>query len=322
MHEFEPIIRSFLEKQTGVEIQIESMGEIADGPQGYSGALLRYFGVDYAINESRFQRTVIIKDASLVERKAYAYLNQLGLSIPAGYASDLTSDDSQPLCLQHAGAPLPKGERLEELALALAELHVANLGLPADLAWLPKLDAKYAADFLVDACWRSAWESVKNGGDFIDANGNHHGQPKPGGDFLKAFGHCEEGLEAAAETFVKTVKMLWDEGDSLTLIHGDLHGDHVYVDDGKVYIIDWGTAMAAPFYLDLPNVFSRDEALGYREGLAQLGYVVPEETFLAIYDAIKPFVGFKYFGVGLWNWCFGDPPHQPETVMHFIDMIV
>ena len=43
---------------------------------------------------------------------------------------------------------------------------------------------------------------------------------------------------------------------------------------------------------------------------------------ISYYDAASVYPGFKCFGVGLGNWCFGDPPHRREHVLHFIDMIV
>jgi hypothetical protein len=75
-------------------------------------------------------------------------------------------------------------------------------------------------------------------------------------------------------------------------------------------------------YVDLPNIFSRDGALGYRAALAERGHDIPPAEFLARYDAALPYPGFKYFGIGLWNWCYGDPPHRRASVQHFIHMVV
>ena len=77
-----------------------------------------------------------------------------------------------------------------------------------------------------------------------------------------------------------------------------------------------------PLYVDLPNYFSREEALLYRDALAELGHDLPPDEFLARYDAASPYPGFKYFGIGLWNWCYGDPPHRRDSVLHFIDMVL
>jgi hypothetical protein len=37
---------------------------------------------------------------------------------------------------------------------------------------------------------------------------------------------------------------------------------------------------------------------------------------------VRPYPGFKYFGMGLWNWRYGDPPHQARHVYHFMKMIL
>jgi hypothetical protein len=180
----------------------------------------------------------------------------------------------------------------------------------------------FMAQGLIKACWRDAWESLMAGGEFIDGYGGSWGMPQPGGDFAAEFAPYTQPIEKAAENFLNTIRQLWEEGDSLTLIHADFHQDHVLSDGKRPYLIDWGTACYGPFYLDLPNYFTRDEALGYRDALEALGHSIPLEKFLAYYDAVSAYPGFKYFGVGLGNWCFGDPPHRREHVLHFINMIL
>ena len=46
---------------------------------------------------------------------------------------------------------------------------------------------------------------------------------------------------------------LWEAGDSLTLIHADLHDQHVRSHGGRAYVIDWGQAHYGPLYVDLAN---------------------------------------------------------------------
>jgi hypothetical protein len=37
---------------------------------------------------------------------------------------------------------------------------------------------------------------------------------------------------------------------------------------------------------------------------------------------MRPYAGFKYFGVGLWNRRYGNPPHQNARGQHFADMVL
>lgn len=316
------LIYSAVQKFSGDEVELNSVTELEGGAHGFSGAEIRYFDVTYSISDLLYQRTLVVKNAELNERKTYAHLNSQNVSIPLSYSDDLVSNVPQPLCLQHVGNPVQKGEQIQKSAEALAKLHAANLGNVEELSWLPTLDVQYVKEFLLEACWRRAWSSLSQGGEFIDGNGHNHGNPKSGGDFTKAFGGYEKNIKEEADKLVETVNYLWANPHSLTLIHGDLHNDHFYFDGQEVHIIDWGSARFGPFYFDLPNFFTREEALIYRAELEALGHKVPETTFLAHFDAVKSFVGFKYFGIGLWNWCFSDPPHQNESVMHFINMII
>lgn len=109
-------------------------------------------------------------------------------------------------------------------------------------------------------------------------------------------------LEVAATRFLADMVRLWAEGDSLTLIHADLHGDHVLVNGGKPYIIDWEQARYGSFYLDLPNYFPPGAARHYREALAKFGHDIPEAAFMERYRMASRYVGFKYMGYTLWSY--------------------
>lgn len=74
--------------------------------------------------------------------------------------------------------------------------------------------------------------------------------------------------------------------------------------------------------MDLPNYFSREEALLYRDALADLGHDIPRDEFLAGYAAADPYPGFKYFGIGLSQWRNGTPPRQHSSVRYWIDMVL
>lgn len=123
-----------------------------------------------------------------------------------------------------------------------------------------------------------------------------------------------------AARFLREMTALWEAGDTLTLLHCDFHGGNVRWQGEQPHLLDWEQAHYGPLFIDLPNFFSRDEALVYREALADLGHAIPSDTFLAGYDAARPYVGFKYFGIGLSNWQHGDPARRHAAVQYWIDL--
>src|SRR5581483_3117460 len=85
------------------------------------------------------------------------------------------------------------------------------------------------------------------------------------------------------------------------------HDDHVRADGDRAYLIDWGQARYGPLYLDLPNYFTPDEALLYRDALAELGHAIPTDLFLQRYRQATRYPGFKYIGFVLYMWRPGQP---------------
>ncbi len=315
------LIRAMLAARTGPDVHLVEVRQ-QDGAQGFSGASVRYFDVQYRHGSVPAQATLVVKDAPLAERRVLAWLGARGGAVPRSHSLDLATDAPSAVCMQYVGDAQPPAERVPQVARALAAIHAAGMGHVQDLSWLPRADAGFAAEWIVHACWRDPWQHVLAGDEYVDAFGNHWGPPKAGGDFAAQLGAYTQPLEGAAARFVEAVARLWDEGDSLTLIHADFHGDHARLFEDHEYIIDWGFAHYGPLYIDLPNYFTRDDALLYRDALAELGHEIPADVFLTNYDAVRPYPGFKYFGIGLWNWCYGDPPHRREYVTHFIDMIM
>jgi hypothetical protein len=315
------LIEATLRGHVAADVEVVSI-ERWEVEQGYSGAELGYYDVAYSYAGSVRKIKLVTKEASLVERKTLARLGAQGLAVPFSYSTALTTDADALVCMKYVGEVFQAENREREVVKALAAIHFANLERRGELDWLPFADGEYIEQWTIQSCWRNGWQSLLGGGEFIDGYGQNWGAPKAGRDFAAEFAEFTEPLEKAAENMLATIRQLWDEGDSLTLIHADLHHDHVHWDGKRPYLIDWGQVRYGPFYLDLPNYFTREEALGYRAALEGLGYRIPEEKFLAYYDAVRPYPGFKYFGIGLGNWCFGDPPHQSEYVLHFIDMIV
>jgi aminoglycoside phosphotransferase (APT) family kinase protein len=121
-------------------------------------------------------------------------------------------------------------------------------------------------------------------------------------EFARTWGPERPRLEAAAARFLADMDQLWAEGDSLTLIHVDLHGDHVLFHCGEPYIIDWGQARYGSFYLDLPNYFAPGDARHYCEALADLGHTIPEGAFIERYRMAGRYIAFKYMGYTLWSY--------------------
>ena len=68
----------------------------------------------------------------------------------------------------------------------------------------------------------------------------------------------------------------------MTLTHGDLQsieGDHVYNIQEVLYIIDFGFARYAPFYIDLVDYFSFENADLYHKALTSRWFSVNVKDF-------------------------------------------
>ncbi|HSH77931.1 MAG TPA: hypothetical protein VLA19_05285, partial [Herpetosiphonaceae bacterium] len=64
----------------------------AGGPQGFSGAPLRYYDVMYeAAAGGRGEITLVIKQAPLAERRTLTWLNGRGLAVPFSHTLDLAA---------------------------------------------------------------------------------------------------------------------------------------------------------------------------------------------------------------------------------------
>ncbi|CAF4330137.1 unnamed protein product, partial [Rotaria sordida] len=70
------------------------------------------------------------------------------------------------------------------------------------------------------------------------------------------------------------------EGTSLTLINTDLIPNDIRSIDGRPMFIDWDQAAYGCFYLDLPNYFSIETVLCYRDALAELGLNIHPALFM------------------------------------------
>src|SRR4029079_14959602 len=126
----------------------------------------------------------------------------------------------------------------------------------------------------LNGCWRKPWQRALANEEYTDA----------GDGFTEEFEKYTAPMEEVAARFLTAMTEWWNEGTFLTLVHADFHGEQFHVHAGKGYVIDWDFAHYGSLYIDLPNYFSRDEALLYRAALAELGYDIPPAEFLARYD--------------------------------------
>jgi aminoglycoside phosphotransferase (APT) family kinase protein len=160
------------------------------------------------------------------------------------------------------------------------------LGQQQQLAWLPCADAAYVTDFLIRDVWRGNWEKAL--------------AENPA--FAAEFAPYTPALERAADQFTRTIQALWQEGNSLTLTHGEVHGEHIMLYQGQPYFIDWGWTYYGPFYLDLPAYFTPQTVHHYHQALVERGTALSRSDFMERYDAIGRYVGFKYLCSGIWQW--------------------
>jgi aminoglycoside phosphotransferase (APT) family kinase protein len=316
------LIQATIAAHTTPDAHVIAIAPHAHGAQGYSGAILRYYDVTYRHGGRDEQITLVTKDAPLRERRTLAWLGERQLPVPFSYTADLTTDAPALICMQHAGdAPL-RSERARQAAHALAAIHAATLGRGAELLWLPRADPAFFAGRLIDRCWRKPWRHALTGAGYRTWDGRDQEPVPPDSAFQAAFSHYTPLLEDAAARFLHAMTALWERGDALTLIHADFHGEHVRSRAGRASIIDWEQAHYGPLYVDLPNYFSREEALLYRDALADLGHDIPRDEFLTGYAAADPYPGFKYFGIGLSQWRNGAPPRQHSSVRYWINMVL
>lgn len=136
-----------------------------------------------------------------------------------------------------------------QVAAALADIHTDNLWaadknsrlLPADEAYWKHITTKISVDHFEKKC----------------ASDNH---------FAGQYSRVLPKLRKTAERFATDMADLYRDGTSVTVTHGDLQdmvGDHVRCFQGRPMIIDWGFSRLAPFYIDLVDYFTQEEALLY-----------------------------------------------------------
>ena len=275
------------ERRSILEIQ-----ERPHGSQGESGSQVRYFNVTSTDPQSAVhQDPLVTKAATLLERRVLHLLSSQGCAVPPVGIPDVTSDERvlvympylearPPLDLGHPASPLTRS-----IADGLAGIHAANRNQPPP--WLPHTSEDFLGRLWLHA-WREQWH----------ANLAHP-------EFAAEFGAHTSRLEAAMERFVRTLEALTAEGASLTLLNVDLIPDHIRLWRGGARFIDWEQSSYGSLYLDLPNHFTVETALVYRDALARHGYNIPEVEFLERYHEVGRYMGLRYLGAALWQWAQG-----------------
>lgn len=286
----------------GARTRIRDVQEEAPGPQGASGGLVRSFTVSAQGPDGNLQTIkVISKEASPRERHVLGLLTAQRQAIPVTWVEDPSREGQARLFQEHAedypwGAP--DASLTEQTADALAALHAANLG--AAPAWLPRADRSFVDELYLRAT-QQEWE-------------RNLADPA----FAQEFGRYTEPLHAALDRLLTALGELTREAQTLTLINTDITPAHLRLARGKPCLIDWDQANYGSLYLDLPNVFSVETVLLYRDALARHGLEIAPADFLERYREVGRYMGLRYLEVGLLNWRDrgADWPHQ-RWFLHF-----
>lgn len=255
------------------------------GPQGASGSQVNYYEVT---GENGTTHTLVTKAATLLERRIVHLLSAQKCAVPPVYIPDMTNEgralifmpfleDRPPQDLSHFQSPLT-----QSVADGLAGIHAANRQKPK--SWLPHARDDFSQRLWLYA-WRDEWE--KNMRD---------------PEFFAEFGVYDQPLKAAMEDFLRVLAVLTAEGDTLTLLNVDLIPDHIRLWRGEARFIDWEQSSYGTLYLDLPNYFSLESALSYRDALARHGYEIPVMDFMERFREVGRYMGLRYLGYSLWCW--------------------
>lgn len=184
----------------------------------------------------------------------------------------------------------PQGNRqwMENVADALAEIHGNNMNRGEEMPWLPHADADY-------------WEKIVT----QISVGHFERAVCEDRNFARQFGIYLPQLREAGNAFAQDMTALYRETQWLTLTHGDLQnieGDHVYNIQGSPYIIDFGFARYAPFYIDLVDYFSFENAVLYHKMLTARGFSLNRKDFEERFRAAYRYPCFIYMFPSIMQW--------------------
>jgi aminoglycoside phosphotransferase (APT) family kinase protein len=271
---------------------VRNIQEQHNGSQGASGSQVRYFNVANTDPHGRLHLDPFVtKSASLLERRALSLLSAQGCAVPPVIVPDVTEDERMPVYMPflEPRPPLDLGHPDSPLTYSisdgLAGIHAANRKQPP--AWISRTSDDFLGRLWLRA-WREQWEANLK-------------QP----EFAAEFGKYTPRLESAMDRFIQTLKDLTAEGETLTVLNVDLIPDHIRIWRGAARFIDWEQSSYGSLYLDLPNHFTVETALVYRDALARHGYSIPELEFQERFHEIGRYMGLRYLGYSLWRWAQG-----------------
>jgi hypothetical protein len=270
----------------GAPARVRDVQEEAPGPQGESGGLVRSFTVSAEDSNGNLQTVrVISKEAWSRERHVLHLLSAQRQAIPVTWVED-PSREGQAVIFQEYAEDYPWGvphaSLTQQTADALAAIHAANLGAAPE--WLPRADRSFVDELYLRAT-QQEWE-------------RNLADPA----FAQEFGRYTDPLHAALDRLLRVLGELTREEQTLTLINTDLNPAHLRLARGKPCFIDWDQAHYGSFYLDLPNVFSVETVLLYRDAWARRGLEIAPADFLERYREVGRYMGLRYLEVGLLNW--------------------
>ncbi len=270
----------------GESISIEQIERQDYGEQGASGCKVCYYKVHFIRGSGQLEsKQMISKEAYLLERRVLALLCEQQQAVPPTFISNFSSNKS--LFYQQYADPQITGQGpfdpiTKAYARALARIHYMNLGQPRD--WLP-----LATENFEDRLWLRAWRKEWHINLTI---------PK----FALEYGCYTNRLDDSLSRLLIFLRERTSEGTSLTLINTDLIPEDIRSIDGRPMFIDWDKAAYGSFYLDLPNYFSIETVLCYRNALSELGLDIPPALFMENFHEVGRYMGLRYLEVGLQAW--------------------
>lgn len=258
--------------------------------KGYSGAEI--FRIECSF-ENKEKQSFICKKAELKERMVMRRLTEQGhLYTPAAYSENCSSQEPKWMIQQDLGiriaAPRNDREWMCNVAVAFAEIHGNNMDRGNEMPWLARADADYWNKIVTQISLSHFEKAV------CEDN-----------DFARQFEAVLPKLQAAGRQFAEDMISLCNESEWLTLTHGDvqdINGSHVYNVSMHPYIIDFGFSSYAPFYIDLVDYFSLDEAFLYRQVLADKGFCINPNDFEERFRIASKYPGFIYMFPGIMQW--------------------
>lgn len=250
--------------------------------KGYSGAKLVRLNCTFSNGK---MCSYICKYAALSERSVMQILTEQKRGHSPYSFSDLQeSEETAWFIMQDIRSceTLPRDISTwkKQVAAALADIHTDNLGSADKTPYLLHANENY---------WKYITTKIS-----VD-----HFEKKCVLDnrFSAQYSKVLRKLRKLAERFVKDMTELYQDGTSLTITHGDLQnisGDHVRCFNGMPMIIDWGFSRLAPFYIDLVDYFTQEEAMLYLEELRYRNITISRRDFEECYHMASLYPVFIY----------------------------